>query len=85
MFLLIVGSLYPSSRRNVILDDYIFDFREAGLTPHLVLTDEVVGLTQEDVLMAIDILNGNLLPKDHYDEIGKERGYYRDFNDSGDE
>ncbi len=69
----------------VILDDYIFDFKEAGLTPHLVLTDEVVGLTQEDVLMAIDILNGKLLPDDYYDEISKERGYYRDFNDSGDE
>jgi hypothetical protein len=69
----------------VILDDYIFDFREAGLTPHLVLTDEVVGLTQEDVLMAIDILNGKLLPDDYYDEISKERGYYRDFGDLEDE
>ena len=62
----------------VILDDYIFDFKEAGLTPHLVLTDEVVGLTQEDVLTAIDILNGKLLPENYYDEINKERGYYRD-------
>ena len=69
----------------VILDDYIFDFKEAGLTPHLVLTDEVVGLTQEDVLMAIDILNGKLLPDDYYNEISKERGYYRDFSEIDDE
>jgi hypothetical protein len=66
----------------VILDDYMFDFKEAGLTPHLVLTDEVVGLTMEDALIAIDILNGSLLPEDYYDDIDKERGYYRDFEET---
>lgn len=60
----------------VILDDFTFDFKEEGLFPHLVLTDPVKGLTEEDVIKAIDILNGNLLPEDAYSELLMQ-GYHR--------
>ena len=62
----------------VILDDYIFDFEKEGLVPHLVLTNEIRGLTNDDVETAIAILNGKLLPDDAYVDVDRERGYYRE-------
>ena len=63
-------------RQYVILDDYIFDMQDE-LMQHLVLTDEADGLTDSDVKMAIDILKGELLPMEQYEDVVKERGYFR--------
>ena len=52
----------------VILDDYSFEFKEQGLMPHLILTDETVGLTDDDTLNAFDVLNGHLIPEELYEE-----------------
>lgn len=52
----------------VIIDDYSFDFSSLGLFPHCVLTDESIGLSEEDVKTAIDILNGKLIPNGFYEE-----------------
>lgn len=42
----------------VVLDDFEFDFKKCELLDHLVLTDPIEGLTDEDVEKAIDILKG---------------------------
>lgn len=48
----------------VVLDDVVFDdYENYGIMPHLVHTDEQVGLTDDDVEKAIKILN-----EDHYKE-----------------
>lgn len=48
----------------VVLDDVVFDdYEDYGIMPHLVHTDEQVGLTDNDVEKAIKILN-----EDHYKE-----------------
>lgn len=60
----------------VILDDYSFDFREQNLLPHTVLTQEHIGLTDNDVHLAIDILNEKLLAEDYYKEKFMEWGYH---------
>ena len=60
----------------VIIDDYYFDMTDP-LRQRLVLTDERVGLTDEDVITAGEILKGNLLPTDYYKGLIKQRGYYR--------
>ena len=58
---------YPCEQ-FVILDDYIFDFKEEGLLPHLVLTSTTKGLSNDDVKKAIDILNGNILDENTYND-----------------
>ena len=64
----------------VILDDNLFDYREAGLEDHLIRTDLSVGLTQKDAERAILILK-EIPTKDpaekHYSravELVKEKG-----------
>ena len=44
----------------VILDDEPFDFREEGLEPHVVRTNWRVGLTDEDIQKALEILMAEL-------------------------
>ena len=61
----------------VILDDYSFDFRQQNLLQHFVLTDEKYGLQDKEVDLAIQVLNGNLLPEDYYDKLNQEWGYHR--------
>lgn len=48
-----------SVERFVILDDFQFDYDGCGLTDYYVKTDNSVGLTDENVLKAIEILQGN--------------------------
>ena len=59
----------------VILDDYIFNFEEEGLWDHFILTDPMVGLTNENVEDAIRILNGDLSTHE-YTKVD-EWGYHR--------
>lgn len=47
----------------VILDDFDFNYKEEDLIPYLVLTNPENGLTDDDVLEAIEILNGRFLQK----------------------
>lgn len=42
----------------VILDDFDFNYMEEGLIPYLVLTNPENGLTDDDVLKAVEILTG---------------------------
>ena len=51
----------------VILDDNLFDYRETGLAAHLIRTDLLVGMTQEDADRAISILKGQQIK----DPLGK--------------
>lgn len=57
----------PDIKDFVILDDFDFDFRVQGLYPHFVLTNAEIGITDDDVNKAIDILNGKLNTIDYYD------------------
>lgn len=53
---------YIEERKNVeafvIIDDETFDYEEQGLMEHLVQTDTSTGITDADVLTAIEILGG---------------------------
>lgn len=49
----------------VILDDFDFNFYEEGLWEHVVLTNPILGLTNENVDDAIKILNGDLSTHEH--------------------
>ncbi len=60
----------------VIIDDYLFDMQDE-MARHLVLIDEIKGLTESDAEVAIGVLKGDLLPRGQYDEVVKDRGYYR--------
>lgn len=42
----------------VILDDFDFNYKEEDLIPYLVLTNPENGLTDDDVLKAVEILTG---------------------------
>ena len=43
----------------VILDDCLFDFAKTGLTARLVQTDGELGLTEENVARAVELLGGS--------------------------
>ncbi len=48
---------FPEVERWVVLDHkFFFDYEEAGVVPHLVLTNGICGLTESDVANAIEIL-----------------------------
>lgn len=66
----------PDITHYVIIDDYLFDMQDK-MARHLVLTDATKGLTDADVELTVDILKGNLLPLGHYEDVVKERAYYR--------
>lgn len=58
----------------VILDDHLFDFEEQNLLDHFVLTNQRIGLTEENTEQAIRILKGILNNQDRIDKI--KRGIY---------
>lgn len=58
----------------VILDDHLFDFEEQNLLDHFVLTNQRIGLTEENTKQAIRILEGILNNQDKIDKI--KRGIY---------
>lgn len=50
---------FPEIERWVVLDDKVFDdYAEEKVMEHLVLTDETLGLTDDDVKSAIKLING---------------------------
>lgn len=54
--------LHPEITDWIVLDDEIFiDFKERGIIPHLVKTDPIWGLTDDDAEAAIKMLNGQTI------------------------
>lgn len=55
-------SAHPEITDWIVLDDEIFiDFKEQGIMPHLVKTDSIWGLTDDDAEAAIKMLNGQII------------------------
>lgn len=55
-------SVHPEITDWIVLDDEVFiDFKERGIMPHLVKTDPIWGLTDDDAEVAIKMLNGQII------------------------
>lgn len=53
----------------IVMDDWAFsDYEECGILPRLIHTDELLGLTDQDVKRAADLLTGIVLKEDREDE-----------------
>ena len=51
-------TVHPEITNWIVLDDEIFiDFKQENILPHLIKTNPKYGLTDNDVKMAIDMLN----------------------------
>ena len=61
----------------VVLDDELFDFLSKDiLKGHIVIPKDYVGLTEENMNKAIEILNGNLIYEDFSDRSMYLAGYH---------
>ena len=55
--------LHPEITNYVVLDDYYFDdYDEYKIGPHLIWTNHVYGLTDDDSAAAISLLQGKFIP-----------------------
>ena len=65
---------HPKVKNWVVLDDDRFpDFETFGIYPHLVLTNPLLGLTDDDADAAIEILEGSLIGPYTQDPFFKDK------------
>lgn len=68
---------HPSITKWIVIDDEIFiDYQKEGILPHLIKTNSTYGLTDDDAVAAIDMLNNQTIgPYEAAPAIKKEDNY----------